>query len=297
LVEQLTLNQRVAGSSPSGITKLRKTELEKARFFDWFFRVLFLKEKTRITPLIYVNTNVILLISFMEQMLTAAVNDAVVGEEKERFLVINGAALKRSGVILRLLSILVCFVAIILSAALPMVTIQYATYSSSTTFSSERAARFPQELISGWNTLFGGDYFSYYLKSKYGPELLYTTKANFNGISFGILLFAIVIAVLAFFVTFSKKMEKYSKIVTLGYFIGGLGMLCSPIWFMVVNSFGNTMATATTDLTHYFVYDSLYVHCAYGAIVSCLVFVLAAVLFGVGTSREMAGGDNRGGEN
>jgi hypothetical protein len=102
---------------------------------------------------------------------------------------------------------------------------------------------------------------------------------------------------LAFLVTFSKKMEKYSKVVTLGYVIGGLGMLCSPIWFMVVNHFGNTSAIATTDLTHYFLYDSLYVHCAYGAIVSCLVFTVAAILFAVGTSREMAGGDDRGGEN
>lgn len=230
-------------------------------------------------------------------MLTAAVNDAIAGEEKERFLVINGSTLKRSGVILRLLSMVVCFVAVVLSAILPMVSIEYASYSSSTTFSGERAARFPQELIGGWNALFGGDYFSYYLKSKYGPELLYTTKANFNGISFGILVFALVIAALAFLVTFSKKMEKYSKVVTLGYVIGGLGMLCSPIWFMVVNHFGNTSAIATTDLTHYFLYDSLYVHCAYGAIVSCLVFTVAAILFAVGTSREMAGGDDRGGEN
>lgn len=230
-------------------------------------------------------------------MLTAAVNDAVAGEEKEKFLVFNGETLKRPGVILRLISIVVCFVALFLSASLPMVAIDYASYSSSTTFSPERAARFPEELIGGWNALFGGDYFSYYLKSKYGPELLYTTKASFNGIAFGILVFTIFIAILAFFVTFSKRMEKYSKIVTLGYFVGGLGMLCSPIWFMVANSFGNTSAVATTDLTHYFLYDSLYVHCGYGAVVACFVYILAAILFGVGTSREMAGGDNREGEN
>lgn len=250
-----------------------------------------------ISPLICLILNVILLISFMEQMLTAAVNDAVAGEEKEKFLVFSKETLKRPGVILRLSSILVCLLAIILSAALPMVAIEYASYSSSTTFSADRAARFPQELISGWNALFGGDYFSYYLKSKYGPELLYTTKAQFNGISLGILVFAFVMAIFAFFVTFSKRLEKYSKVVTLGYFIGGLGMLCSPIWFMVSNSFGNSSAVSTADLTHYFLYDSLYVHDAYGAIVSCLVFVLAAILFAVGTSREMAGGDDRGGEN
>jgi uncharacterized membrane protein YedE/YeeE len=91
-------------------------------------------------------------------------------------------------------------------------------------------------------------------------------------------------------------MEKLSKLVILGYIICGLGCLCSPIWFMAINNFGNTQGVSTADLTHYVMYDSLYVHAAYGAIVSCLVFVLAGVLFGIGTGREMAGGDDRNNE-
>lgn len=232
----------------------------------------------------------------MENVLSSAVNDAPEVEEEERFLIINKAAFKRPGVILRLVSIVVCFLAIILAVALPMVSIEYASYSSTTTFSPERALRFPKELISGFNNLFGGDYFGYYLKSKYGAEVLQTVLAKFNWIFFVILICAVLFAVLAFFVTFSKKMEKLSKLVILGYVVCGLGALCSPIWFMAVNNFGNTQAIATSDLTHYVLYDSLYVHDAYGAIVSCFVFVAAGVVFAIGTASENAGGDNRNSE-
>jgi hypothetical protein len=232
----------------------------------------------------------------MESTLVAAINDAPETVEDERFLIINQAAIKRPGVILRLVSIVVCFLAMVFAVALPMVSIQYASYSSSTTFSAERAARFPLESISGWNNLFGGDYFGYYLKSKYGAEVLYTTKANFNWMFFIFMIMAIVFAALAFFVTFSKKMEKLSKLVILGYIVCGIACVCAPIWFMAVNNFGNTQATATTDLGHYFLYDSLYVHDAVGAIVSCIVFVVAGVLFAVGTAYENAGGDDRNSE-
>lgn len=227
-------------------------------------------------------------------MLTAQVNDASATEEKEKFFIFSKAAFKRVGVLLRLLSIPLCFLGIILSLALPTVAINYANYSSSTTFSAERAARFPTELISGWNATFGQSYFSYYLKSRYGVELLYTAETSFNAIMFWLLFGAFLVSAFAFAVTFSKKLEKYSKVVLLGYILAGIGVLCSPVWFMFANSFANNNAVLKTDLTHYFVYDSLYVHDGYGSIVACFVFVLAAVLFAIGTSRENAGGDDRG---
>lgn len=230
----------------------------------------------------------------MESMLTAQVNDASVTEEKEKFFVFSKAAFKRIGVILRLLSIPLCLLGILLSLALPTVAINYATFSSATTFSAERASRFPTEFISGWNATFGHSYFSYYLKSRYGVELLYTAQSSFNAIVFWILFGALLFAAFAFAVTFSKKLEKYSKIVLLGYILAGIGILCSPVWFMFANSFANNSAIAKTDLTHYFVYDSLYVHDAFGSIVACFVFILAAVFFAIGTSRENVGGDDRG---
>jgi len=232
----------------------------------------------------------------METGLVGAIDEASETEEQDRFLIINKAALKRPGVILRLLSIVVCFVGSILAVFLPMVTIEYASYSSSTTFTDARAVRFPAELISGWNNLFGGDYFGYYLKSKYGAEVLCTVKANFNWVLFLFLIIAILFAVLAFLVTFSKRMEKLSKLVILGYILCGIACVCSPIWFMAVNNFGNTQAIATTDLGHYYLFDSLYVHDAFGAVVSCLVLIGAGIVFAVGTAKENAGGDNRNAE-
>jgi len=230
----------------------------------------------------------------MENILANQANDAPEVEGKESFLSFSKSSFKRIGVILRLISIPICFLAMALSLSLPLVSIQYANYSDSTTFSAARANRFPIELISGWNVTFGGTEFSYYLKSKYGPELLNTTTASFNWVSFLILAFAFLICVFAFLVTFSKKMEKFSKIVILGFALTGIAVLCTPIWFMAINHFGNTQAVATTDLTNYFLYDSLYVHCAFGSIVSCLVYICSAILFGVGTNFENAGGDSRG---
>src|SRR5574344_1882351 len=133
----------------------------------------------------------------MESMLTAQVNDASATEEKEKFFIFSKAAFKRVGVLLRLLSIPLCFLGIILSLALPTVAINYANYSSSTTFSAERAARFPTELISGWNATFGQSYFSYYLKSRYGVELLYTAETSFNAIMFWLLFGAFLVSAFA----------------------------------------------------------------------------------------------------
>lgn len=232
----------------------------------------------------------------MENVLATQVNDAPEKDEKEHFFVFSKDSFKRIGVILRLASIPMCFLAMILSICLPLVSIQYANYSDSTTFSAARANSFPLELISGWNVTFGGGEFSYYLKSKYGAEILTTETASFNWVSFLILMFALLVCAIGFAVTFSKKMEKYSKVVILGYVLAGIGVLCSPIWFMAMNHFGNTQAVATTDLTNYFLYDSLYVHCAFGSIVCCLIYVLSAVLYGIGTNRENVGGDSRGGD-
>lgn len=230
----------------------------------------------------------------MEQTIHASVNDALANEAKEKFFVFTKATWRRPGVICRLASIPVSFLAILLYLVLPVVNISYASYSSSTTFSAERALRFPNESIYGSDLFFGGSYFSYYLKSKNGPELLYTSQIQFNTILLGIFIALLAFVIFGFALTFSKKLEKFSKIVVLGYFVCGIGVLCSPIWFMAINQFGNTYAVATTDLTHYFLYDSLYVHDAAGAVVSCLVFIASAALYAIGGSLENRGGDNRG---
>lgn len=218
-------------------------------------------------------------------------DEEVVVEEKEPFLVINKETIKRPGVILRLLGIVSCLVGIVLTVILPTVTIEYRTYSSASTFDSIRANAFPAQTIYGPNALFGGGYFALYLKSEDTPHLLSTLKASFNGILFAILVAMVIFAALAFLVTFSKKMEKFSKLAVLGIALGGFGAIASPVWFMVANNFGNTSATAKSDLADYFMYDSLYCHCAWGAIVAALVFVLGAALFGIGANLENKGGE------
>lgn len=214
-------------------------------------------------------------------------------EEKESFFRFDRSSLKRVGVILRLASIPVAIIGMILALVLPTVTIEYATYSSSTTFDASRASSFVPEHILGAQALFGGGCFYYYAKMDGGPALLYTSEANANWILISIFLVGLLTMVLAFLITFSKKMEKWSKLTTLLYFVVGLAILASPIFFMVANHFGNTYGQNKNDIVHYFVYDSLYVHDAYGSLVSFLFLALSAVLFAVGTNREMAGGDNR----
>ena len=210
----------------------------------------------------------------------------------DRFINIEASAFKRVGVILRLASIGVALLAIILAIALPTVIVEYATYSNGTVFSPARSDAFPTQYISGVNAFFGGGYFAYYLKAyKTRPELLIGRQCQFNYIMLLIFILALAACVLAFLVTFSKKMEKVSKLVTVIFVIAGILVICSPLWFMMVYGFGNEGQYSSSDYTHYFTYDSLYTHCAYGSIVSGLVFVVAAALFGVGTNREMAGGE------
>lgn len=214
-------------------------------------------------------------------------------EGKESFFRFDKSSLKRVGVILRLVSIPVAFIGLILALVLPTVTIEYATYSSSTTFDANRAANFVPELILGSQALFGGGCFYYYAKMDGGPALLYTSEANSNWVLIIMFIVCLLTMVLVFFITFSKKMEKWSKLATLLYFVVGLAILASPIIFMFANDFGNTYGQNKNDIVHYFVYDSLYVHDAYGSLVSFGFLTLSAVLFAVGTNREMAGGDNR----
>ncbi len=215
---------------------------------------------------------------------------------KEPLFNFDKAALKRVGVILRLISIPVALVAMILAIALPTIIVDYANYSQSSNLSPVRANAFTPEYISGFNAMFGGGYFYYYLKSAEGPTVLYTSPILTNWPLIIAMLVGFITMALCFMVTFSKKLEKLSKLVTLLYFVVGLFVLASPISFMAINGFGNTAAVAQNDLANYWLYDSLYVHCAFGSIVSFAVFAVSAILFGIGTSREMAGGDNRNAE-
>ena len=217
-------------------------------------------------------------------------------EKKEPFFRFDRESLRRIGVILRLISIPVAIIAMILAIALPTVVIDYANYSQSSNFNPARANAFTPEYISGFNAMFGGGYFYYYLKAAEGPTVLYTSAMMTNWPLIIAMLVAIVNMVLCVMVTFSKKLEKLSKLITLLYFVVGLFVLASPISFMAINGFGNTAAVAQNDSAHYWLYDSLYVHCAYGSIVSFAFFAVSAILFGVGTGREMAGGDNRNAE-
>ncbi len=224
---------------------------------------------------------------------TVSVTSKKKEEAKETFFRFEKDALRRVGVILRLVSIPVALIGILLAIILPTVTIEYANYSQSTTFPVGRADSFVPELIPGYQALFGNGCFYYYAKMNGGPTLLYTAEASPNWILITVFAICLLCCGLVFCITFSKKMEKWSKLATLLYFVTGLAVLASPVFFMVTNNFGNTSAVKTGDLGHYVVYDSLYCHDAYGAIVSFTILTVAAILFAVGTNREMAGGDNR----
>ncbi len=229
----------------------------------------------------------------MANTLVNTLDEEVVTEEKHRFFTFDKETLKRPGVILRLAGIAVCLVAVFLTVLLPTVTLQYKFYSSSSEFDNARALLFPPETIYGPNALFGGGYFAMYFKSNTlkGVHLLSSVKAQFNWILFVLLLCMFAFMVLGVFVTFTKKMEKFSKLTVLGFAIGAFAAIGSPIWFMVANNIGNEYAVATTTLTRYWLYDSFYCHCAWGAVVAALTFVVAAVLFAIGSGIENKGGE------
>lgn len=227
-----------------------------------------------------------------EKKLVATLEEDALLEEKEPFLVINKDTVKRPGVILRLAAMVTCFVAIILTVVLPTVTIDYKNYSNSTTFDKLRAAAFPSEIISGPNALFGGGYYGMYLRSKdTAAHILVTNQAHFNWVLTILLVVLLASIVLAFFVTFSKKAEKLSKLVVLVFCVGGFVSIASPIWFMVTNNIGNNYAVQATELANYWLYDSFYCHCAWGAIAAAVVFLIAGVLFGLGATLENKGGE------
>ncbi len=229
----------------------------------------------------------------MAKNLVASLEEDNLPKEKERFLTLDRETLKRPGVILRLLGIVFCLLAIILTIVLPTVVIEYKWYSSSSEFDVTRSSLFPAETIYGPNALFGGGYFAMYLKSAIikSVHILSSVKAQFNWILFILLICMVVFIVLGFFVTFTKKMEKFSKLTILGFAIGAFVAIASPIWFMVTNGIGNQYAVATTVLSRYWMYDSFYCHCSWGAIVAAVAFIVAAVLFGIGTGIENKGGE------
>lgn len=229
----------------------------------------------------------------MAKNLVASLEEDNIKEEKGRFLSLDLNTLKRPGVILRLAGLLVCFIAIILTVVLPTVTIEYKWYSSSSEFDVARSTLFPAETIYGPNALFGGGYFAMYFKSSIikGVHILSSVQAQFNWILFILLLCMVGFIVLGFFVTFTKKLEKFSKLTVLGFAIGGFAAIASPIWFMVTNNIGNQYAVATTTLTRYWTYDSFYCHCSWGAIVAAITFVIAAALFALGSGFENKGGE------
>jgi len=194
----------------------------------------------------------------------------------------------RTGQWFRLSAVVLVFIAVILYLALPQITIAYQKYSNTST-AGVRDYSFPQELVYGISNFFGGGYFSYYVKSDLGAEVLVSQQTNFNGFALACVLIAFAACGLDIWLNFTKKNEKWSKLTTLLFVVSGLMAIMGPIWFLAVNKFGGADWTKATDLMNYWKYDSLYVHDAYGALVSGGVFILAAISFAIGTGLE--GGD------
>jgi hypothetical protein len=191
----------------------------------------------------------------------------------------------RPGQWIRLAAIAVTFVAIILYFSLPQIVIAYQKYSNTST-AGVRDYSFPIEYISGTLNFFGNGYFSYYTKSNLGPEVLVSQHANFNGFALANVLIALVACGFDIWLTFTKKNEKWAKLTSLLFVISGLACFMGPIFFLASNQFGAADWTASSDLLNYWLYDSIYVHDAYGAIVTGIVFIIAAICFGVGTGLE-----------
>jgi hypothetical protein len=194
----------------------------------------------------------------------------------------------RKGQIVRLIAALAAVLGIIFYLALPQVLIAYQHYSNTTT-AGVRDYSFPSELISGLLNLTGNGYFSYYKKSAQGPEVLIAQHGAFNGFALALLFLAVAAIALTLWLNFTRKNEKWSKITTLLYVICGLMCFMGPIFFLVCNGFGAADTTKSSNVADYWLYDSLYVHDAYGAIVTGLIFFVGAISFGVGTNLE--GGD------
>ncbi len=194
----------------------------------------------------------------------------------------------RKGQWFRLAAAAAALLGIILYIALPQILIEYKLYDNTST-AGARDYLFPPEYISGLTNLFGVGFFSYYLKSPLGPEVLTTQAASFNWFGLSLLIIAAAAIGLDLFMNFTAKNEKFSKIDTLLFVVAGLMCFLGPVFFLVTNHFGAADWTPLSDTLNYWAYDSLYVHDAYGAAVAGLAFLGGAALFGIGTNLE--GGD------
>lgn len=194
----------------------------------------------------------------------------------------------RLGQWFRIAAVVLTLIAIVLYIALPQITVAYQKYSNTST-AGARDYDFPQEFITGASNFFGGGYFSYYTISDLGSEVLVSKETSFNGFALGLVLVALIACGLDIWLNFTRKNEKWSKLTTLLFVIAGLMAIMGPIWFLAVNKIGGADWTKATDLFNYWKYDSLYVHDAYGALVSGGVFLLGAICFSIGTGLE--GGD------
>jgi hypothetical protein len=194
----------------------------------------------------------------------------------------------RKGQWLRLAATGAAFLGIVFYLCLPQVLIAYQLYSNTST-AGVRDYLFPAEYISGTTNFFGNVYFILYQKSNLGPEVLTTKMASFNGFALTIVLLALAAMALCLWLNFTSAHEKYTKVCTLLFVLPGIMCFMGPIFFLAVNGFGAADWTASSNLQKYWIYDSLYVHDAYGAIMAGLTFMGAAVLFGLGTNAE--GGD------
>ena len=196
----------------------------------------------------------------------------------------------RPGQWLRIAAVAICLVGLVLYLVLPQIIVGYQRYDNETVGNRVLDGSFPLQLISGINNFFGGTPFVYYKESEYqAVEVLISQTANFTFVALGMFLLALIACGLTLWLNFTKKHEKWAKLVALFYVICGLMAIMGPIWVLAANGFGGADYTPNTDVTNYWNYYELYVHDAYGAIVTGLVILASAVCFGVGTSLE--GGD------
>lgn len=198
--------------------------------------------------------------------------------------------LLRPGQWLRIVAVAVAIVGLALYLILPQVIIAYQRYDN-LTVGDRVLEEMPLQFISGINNFFGGTSFAFYKNSEYqSVEILTSQVARFNFFALGLFLLVLVACGLTLWLNFTKKHEKWSKLITLFYVVGGLMIIMGPIWFLATNGFGGADYTDGLDVSRYWNYNELYVHDAYGALVAGLVVIAAAVLFGIGTSLE--GGKN-----
>ena len=161
----------------------------------------------------------------------------------------------RAGQWVRLAAVAICLLGLVLYLCLPQIKIDYQLYDSTVTV-GDRVYDFPTQLISGITNFFGGASFCYYKNSDYqGVEVLVSQVAKFNWFALGMFLVALIACGMTIWLNFTRKNEKWSN----------------------------------TDSSQYWNYYQLYVHDAYGALVSGGVIILASIFFGIGTSLE--GGD------